>query len=455
MIMAPSVPIAMFGWIPLVLLLFARFPARRAAFIGFLAGWMFLPVATYPIHGLPDYTKTLAVCGGVLLGVAIFDFRGLVSVRPALADIPILLFCVSPFFSAIACGLGLHEGLSVVFSQALTWGIPWTVGVIYFRSLAGLWELAVGIFIAGLIYVPLCIFEIVRGPKLHLWIYGFAQGGITRSAMRFGGWRPMVFMNSGLAVALWMAAASVLGIWIWKAGLLPSFHGIKIAWLAAVLVLTTLGLKSVNGWVLLLLGAILLLTAWRWRNSALVYVTILLVPTYIVVSATGVWSREQLLPPVSSILNAERAQSLRYRFLNERVIARNAREHPVLGWGRTAAAFEDRNHEIFRFGDPKTKAYAVIDSLWIGVFAWFGAIGLAGLLGTLLLPVALSVTRFPAARWREAKIAPVAALAVILLLYTYDDLVNGFINPVFMLIAGGLAHCGPDRATARRTAELR
>jgi hypothetical protein len=446
MVRALSVPIVMFGWIPLVLLLFARFPPRRAALIGFLAGWMFLPIAAYPIHGLPDYTKIFAVSAGVLLGIAIFDFRGLISVRPALADIPILLFCVSPFFSAISGGLGIHEGLSVVFNQALTWGIPWIVGVLYFRTLAGLRELAVGIFCAGLIYVPLCLFEILWGPKLHLWIYGFAQGPITRIAMRFGGWRPMVFMHAGLAVAFWMAAASVVGIWIWKTGLLPSFHGVKIAWFAAILVLTTIGLKSVNGWLLLLLGAILLLTAWRWRNSAFIYAMILLAPAYVAVSATGAWSREQLLPPVSRVLNADRAKSLGFRFLNEAVIARNARERPLLGWGRTAAAFEDRNHEIYVFGDRKSKAYAVIDSLWIGVFASFGAIGLAGLLGTLLLPVTLAVWRFPAARWGEAKVAPVAALAVILLLYTYDNLANSFINPVFMVIAGGLAHCRSERS---------
>jgi hypothetical protein len=446
MVGALSVPLVMFGWIPLVLLLFARFPPRRAALIGFLAGWMFLPVAAYRIQGLPDYTKTFAVGVAVLLGIAIFDFRGLVSVRPALADIPILLFCVSPFFSAISGGLGVHEGLSVVFNQALMWGIPWAAGVLYFRTLAGLRELAVGIFCAGLIYVPLCLFEILMGPRLHLWIYGFAQGPLTRIAMRFGGWRPTVFMNAGLAVALWMAAASVVGIWIWKTRLLPSFHGVKMAWLAAVLALTTIGLKSVNGWLLLLLGVILLLTAWRWRTSALVYVMILLALAYVVVSATGAWSREQLLPPISRILTPDRAQSLGYRFLNEAVLARNAREHPFLGWGRTAAAFEDRNHEIFAFGDRKAKAYAVIDSLWIGVFTCFGAIGLAGLFGMLLLPVTLAVWRFPAARWGEAKVAPVAALAVILLLYTFDNLVNSFPNPAFMLIAGGLAHCGYERA---------
>ena len=451
--MSPSVPIAMFGWIPLVLFIFARFPARRAVLVGFLAGWMFLPIAAYPIHGLPDYTKTFAVCGGVFLGIAIFDFRRLVSIRPAAADVPILLFCASPFFSALAGGLGMHEGFSAVFNQALAWGIPWAAGVLYFRSLAGLRDLAVGIFIAGLFYVPLCIVEIVWGPKLHLSIYGFAQGGIAPSDMRFGGWRPMVFMNSGLAVALWMAAASVLGIWIWHARLLPSFQGIKMAWLVTALVLTTVALKSVNGWLLLLFGAALLFTASRWRSSVLIYLAILLAPTYVAVSATGVWSRAQLLSTVR-MLGKDRVQSLKYRFLNEQVVAHNAREHAIFGWGRTAAAIEDRNHEIFPYGDRRLKAYAVIDSMWIGTFAFFGAIGLAGLFGSLLLPVVLSVRRFPASRWAETKIAPVAALAVVLLLYTFDDLANAFTNPVFMLIAGGLAHCdsGRDRVSDNGTA---
>jgi len=30
-------------------------------------------------------------------------------------------------------------------------------------------------------------------------------------------------------------------------------------------------------------------------------------------------------------------------------------------------------------------------------------------------------------------------------LYTFDDLANGFFNPMFMLIAGGLAHCDAAR----------
>jgi len=162
---------------------------------------------------------------------------------------------------------------------------------------------------------------------------------------------------------------------------------------------------------------------------------------YVSASAAGVLSRQDVIPALAGLLNSARAKSVDYRFLNEDVIARNAREHPLLGWGRTAAVFEDRKHEILPYEDHTVKAYAVVDSLWIGVFAAFGAVGLAGLFGSLLAPVTLWAWRFPPVGWLDGKIAPAAALAVTLLLYTVDDLANGFLNPVFLLIAGGLAHC--------------
>ncbi|NTV97881.1 MAG: hypothetical protein HGA70_01785, partial [Chlorobiaceae bacterium] len=52
------VPVAMFGWIPVVILLFKKLEPRLAASVAFVAGWMFLPIAAINLPGLPDYTKT-------------------------------------------------------------------------------------------------------------------------------------------------------------------------------------------------------------------------------------------------------------------------------------------------------------------------------------------------------------------------------------------------------------
>ena len=58
--------------------------------------------------------------------------------------------------------------------------------------------------LGGLIYVPLCLFEVRMSPQLHNMVYGFAQHSFGQT-VRGGGWRPMVFMQHGLAVGLFMS----------------------------------------------------------------------------------------------------------------------------------------------------------------------------------------------------------------------------------------------------------
>src|SRR5689334_22683904 len=110
--MSNSAATAMIAWVPVVLLLFSILPRHRAAAAAFVTGWLFLPVVTYPIAGLPDYSKITATCAAPLLAICIFDFRRLLRLRPYWADVPILIFCLCPFASALRNGLGIHEGLS-------------------------------------------------------------------------------------------------------------------------------------------------------------------------------------------------------------------------------------------------------------------------------------------------------------------------------------------------------
>jgi hypothetical protein len=67
------VPLTMFGWIPVVLLLFMLLPARRAVIAAFLIAWLFLPMMGYKVKSLPDYTKMTATVFGVLMAASIFS----------------------------------------------------------------------------------------------------------------------------------------------------------------------------------------------------------------------------------------------------------------------------------------------------------------------------------------------------------------------------------------------
>ena len=430
-----TVDIAMFGWPALVLVLFFVLPPRRAALIGFVAGWMFLPIAAYVVRGLPDYTKMSAVCGGVLLGIAIFDLRSLVHLRPRLIDVPIVLLCLCPFASSISNGLGVHEGVSAMVDWGIVWGVPYLVGRLYFDKLPHLRELAIGIFAGGLLYAPLCLWEVANGPQLHRLVYGYTQPFLDQE-LRFGILRPMVFMQGGLMVAPWIAASSVLGMWLWKSGSLPSRFRFWLAWLVAMLSITTIAVRSVNGWVFLAMGAGLLALILCWRSPAPLIVIMLSIAAYVSVRATGIWSGEEAPPVVEKLIDADKSRSILFRLDNENIISANVRERPVFGWGRQMESADD--HRGGR---------AVPDSLWIGVFAQCGAVGLISIMAVLLLPVAVFITQYPSTRWLDAAVAPTAALAVVVTLYTLDDLANAMVNSVLMLASDGLAGLRYERVT--------
>jgi hypothetical protein len=71
--MVALIPVALFGFIPIVFYLFVRFPPQRAVIISFVVAWLFLPQASYPIPILPEFTKVSAVCYSILLATLVYD----------------------------------------------------------------------------------------------------------------------------------------------------------------------------------------------------------------------------------------------------------------------------------------------------------------------------------------------------------------------------------------------
>ncbi len=67
------VPIVLLGWIPVIFILFALLPGRRAALMAFLGGWMFLPNAGFQLQYFPEYNKATATCVGIFAATLVFD----------------------------------------------------------------------------------------------------------------------------------------------------------------------------------------------------------------------------------------------------------------------------------------------------------------------------------------------------------------------------------------------
>ena len=421
-------PIALLGWMAASIALFAKLVPRRAVLVSVIGGWMFLPIYAIPIPGpLPTLDKSTAIIAGVLLGMLLFDRASFLRFRPAWYDAPMLVWIFSPFLSALANGLGIYEGVSAVAENLLAWGIPYWLGRIYFFERAGLLDLARGIFIGGLLYMPLCWIEILSGPNLHWNVY-HVYSNATETAFRFGGWRAIVFMRHGLMVASWMTAASVCGIVLFWGGAFARWTRWQSAAAVLLLAVTTIALKSVNAWVLLAFIAALLLISTRMRRAWLLWMTNAVIFLYLGLRVTGLWYAFEVADLVGAFLG-EKKNSLLFRFVNEIQIAERARLQPLWGWGRWGRACIGREGGL---------PVLTPDSVWIAALGQQGFIGFFAILSVLFLPTLLFSVRVPPVKWLTREIAPVTACALVVLVFALDSLANAMLIPAYLLAAGGI-----------------
>ena len=118
-------------------ILFFVLPPRRAALACLIGGWMLLPTANIvavtkniirsddadpflqaalsgigsALYGPNWLTRSTVIGGTVIVGMLLADWKTLFRFRPKWFDLPILIWCVMPLFSALANQLSLEVGL--------------------------------------------------------------------------------------------------------------------------------------------------------------------------------------------------------------------------------------------------------------------------------------------------------------------------------------------------------
>lgn len=420
------VPLILIGWIPLVCLLFLTITPRRAVITSFLGAWMFLPVFGYNLPYLPSYTKVTAANISVLIAAALFDSKTLRSFRPSWFDIPFAIYCITPFFASLSNDLGIYDGLSSMLKRLIVWSVPYFIGRVYFTTLPAARDIAIGLIIGGLLYVPLCLWEIRMSPMLHVHIYGFRPDAFYH-AVRYGGYRPTVFMQTGLMVGMWMATSSIMACWLWRQRVVTKIMGIPMSLVTVILLLTTLACKSTYAILLTITGLAVMFTSKWLRLNLPLAILIVVPPAYMISRTMDILPKEPLISLATVITDEHRAESFASRLIQEDLFTDRALEQPLLGWGG-----------YNRYMPDEDDWHGGVDALWLTTFGMSGLIGLVSINLAWLLPAVLTIILFPARTWSLRTVAPIAGLTGVLVIAMCDNLLNSMYNPIMAIIAGGL-----------------
>ena len=432
----------LFGWVPLTIILFFTLKPHQSVLVSIIGGWLFLPMCTYELPGLPDFTKSTAIALGLILGGRISGKRQASSFRWSAYDIPIILWTLCPLATSLANQLGLSDGLSGIWDNITIWGIPYLAGRIYFDDLEKLRSICHSLVLGGLLYLPLCLFEIRMSPQLSNMIYDFFPHSFVQH-IRYGGFRPIVFMQHGLMVSLWMAVSTTTLFWLWQNEKINQVNIIRKPLSFLVMAITTILCKSANGWITLVVGCGSYYM-YKWTRSVFYFrLLLLLIPFYIALRIHGILESGSIESFVASFLDEERSGSLGLRLLQEDLFVKKTLESLLFGWGGYA-----RGWPI----DPTGRlAIQMIDALWLIIFNTNGLFGITNWLATLLIGPWLIF------RYLNKNILNInfdscylILLSLIVILFIVDSLVNSMINPVYIMISGSLSGYALRNVSPRR-----
>jgi len=433
--------VILLAWIPFGAFLFHRYPVRIAILANFFGGWAILPGASYQAtaDGFPywilgvclptNYFLTKATATGLaaLIGILLFHSADWNSFRLGLRDLPMLVWCGVPLLSATAHWKTLNEAFFAAAYLTISWGVPWFMGRLYFSGDDSLLLAAKACVIGGICYLPICLFEICAGPQLYAFVYGY-QPYRWVGAARYFGFRPIGFLEDGNQLGIWMAAATLLAVFLALHPRTGRILGFPPGWVAVGLAVVTLLCQSAGSILLLLLLLPLALLKRRSLPRALIVVLIVSILTLVLFRMTNLVSlramaqRDGVAHSIANFLTTMGRHSLAWRFARDEGHIVVALQRPLLGFG----SWNWWQNGTFR---PW--------SLWLLVFGMYGLVGLIAYGAILLLPVVR-------ANWpRSGTAAPSQpnlrlAVTALILMVAIDNLLNGAMILPYLLLMGSL-----------------
>jgi hypothetical protein len=444
--------IALLSWPLVTLILVMSLPFHKAVVISILGGFLVLPVeGGWDLPILPPIRKeTIPSLTLVVLALLLHsgqrqptrDAKDVPSYalpgwlpRSTLGSVCLVLFVFGSFGTVMMNGEPLFYGSTVIpglraydgFSFALAGLVlfaPLLLGRKFFAHPERHAFLLKVLMAGGLVYSLLVLYELRMSPQLSNIIYGFFPHSFAQHVRGGGawGWRPVVFMEHGLQLTLFMTTSTIAAFAVFRYfdGPLRSVFFVAGLWLLLVVFLS----NSLGAFIIVIF--FLPIVLFFGVRLQLLFATTLaaVIIAYPVLRSVDVIPLERLVAMAETV-SAQRAQSLQFRFHHEEMLLEHALEKPVFGWGgwRRNRIFDEIGNDI-----------SVTDAAWVIVMGIRGWVGYLGQFGLLSLPVVLLT--FNQMRFKVSGVTTM--LSLVLVAGLVDLLLNSFLSPVSLLVAGAL-----------------
>jgi hypothetical protein len=432
--------VALILW-PFIGLAFFRYLGLQAAIAAtVIGGYLLLPSrGGFDLPLLPSVNKGFVAAVTALVLAMIFMRRSGAEYQPGwLPRSPVMLALIGilvvggigttmtnsdPVFTGAALlpALRPYDAASVTMNLFVGL-IPFLLARKFFATAESHRTLLIVLVVAGVGYAFLALYEIRMSPQLNNMVYGYF-GHDWMQHLRDGGFRPVVFLNHALWLAIFLCCATLAAFGLWRIG------GVKqrpLYLLAGLWILMTLVLAKNFGSIAIafMLLPIVLILPFRLQILAAAAVATALT-VYPVMRANGLAPTQWVVETVRSVAPG-REGSLEYRLRMEDGLLAKALERPVFGWGGYGRG---------RVYDELGRDTSITDGHWIIVFSnggWFQYIGSLGLLTYAVFALAV--------RWRRYQLDPPTAIVAVVLSANMIDLIpNSTVTSVTLLLAGALA----------------
>ncbi len=416
--------VALLGWIPVCVILFACLAPAQALALSYLGGWLFLPMLRIPIEGFWDLDKVITTNAGAMLGTVVFASKTLRHYRLTMADWALLLFAGSACLSSVANGLGLYDGISSSTRELFYYAVPFCLGRAILKDRHQLLQASRMMVLGAAAYAVLALWEWRMSPQIHSTLYGVFQHRFLQHH-RWGFFRPIVCFPHALSLGMFMGWASLQAVWLYRAGRLGSVWSVPPFVLLALPLLGLLTSMSIAPWGLFCTGVVLLYLWHRTSSRSWLLLPVLFVLAWMIGRFSGYTDGKWLVSAAAKI-SADRAESLGYRIDSETIVLDNAKRSPVFGFGR--GKHQTGQEEVGRLAS---------DGLWVILVGRYGLVGLTLFYIWWYWPLVLGRS---AHRTLETDPALMVQLVTVVL-ESVNFLFNGVTSPVVTLMCGGAVTC--------------